>query len=101
MSSGEALRSTPSVSYGSFTAASTRKNIRRACRWLDRETARVGQASFVAQPFILIESGAIALARSIVGVGRSQIRGAHRDVNVRFGSKADIRRERASISPGV
>ena len=62
----------------------------RACRWLDRETARVGQASFVAQAFILIESGSIALARSIVRAGRFQIRGAHRDCNVRFGSKADI-----------
>src|SRR5215472_10582113 len=42
MSSGEALRSTPSVSYGSFTAASARNNIRKACRWLDRGTASVG-----------------------------------------------------------
>src|SRR5262249_57861132 len=31
----------------------------RACRWLDRETARIGQASFVAQAFILIESDAL------------------------------------------
>src|SRR6516165_8408064 len=42
MLSGEALRSTPSVSYGSFTAASARRNIRRACRWLDRGAAQVG-----------------------------------------------------------
>src|SRR6516164_2506211 len=42
MSSGEALRSMPSVSYGSFTAASARSNIRGACRWLDRGAAHVG-----------------------------------------------------------
>src|SRR6516165_10658373 len=81
MSSGEALRSTPSVSYGSFTAASAGRNIRRACRWLDRGTVCVGPR--------VIRRAALRfdrehLARSIVGAGRSKIRDAHRDCNVRF-----------------
>src|SRR6516165_8989416 len=94
MSSGEALRSTPSVSYGSFTAACARRNIRRTCRWLDRGTACVGPS--------VIRSAALRfdrehLARSIVGAGRSKIRNAHRDCNVRFGSKADMARCQADV----
>jgi hypothetical protein len=51
---------------------------------LIEEQPTSAHASFVAQRFVLIETSAIVLARSIVVAGRSQIRSAHRDCNVRW-----------------